>query len=396
MSRLHRTHQDHLKGFRLDSFRDIPGPLFVNQIDSLQRVPHFPLEEARRAARLIREQIPSPTPIQLCLSGGVDSEAMAYAFLQEKVPFEPVVFRFKYGFNDHDIGDAFKYLRRWGQHPRVLEVDAVAYFESSQFWEDAQTYHCISPQLCLHIHFLKMLSGCPVLSWNCPNLEIQQGREAGLGLPQEKYWAFRNYFDQSDRAGVPFFFLYTPELAASFLRLPLTRNLRKDPASRNFGYAEKCESYRQGGFPVVDRAAKLTGFEMLRSHYDQLTGRKDSFNELFRRPLEEKMPPPKNQISFIPPGFFEEEFSMTHVPASPSDHRDTNKRYGNPGSTPFSGPRTASVTTDASKNKQEEDPGTDFAGPAAAHREERSEGPSGPDGAPSEFHRSTSSATSTT
>lgn len=260
------------------------------------------MTEAALAARLIHEQNPGE-PISLCLSGGVDSEAMARGFLAAGVPFVPYVFRFKDGFNDFDIADALAFCARQGLAPRVLDIDAIEYFESGRHWNEAERYRCNSPQLCLHIHMLERVPGCAVLSWNPPNLE--KGDRA-IGLPQDKYWSYHRYFEARGRAGVPFFFLYTPELVYAFLRLPaLQRALRGAAPSLTAAdaYALKCEVYREGGFAIENRADKYTGFEKLRRHYDRITGRPDAFNQLFRRPLEEKIPAPRSQISLINENF---------------------------------------------------------------------------------------------
>lgn len=297
-----RSDQNHLQSEWLDTFESHPGPVFLTRLGLCRRLPETPLSEAARAARLIHEQNPTEK-ISLCLSGGVDSEAMARAFLHAGIPFEPYVFRFKDGFNDFDIADALSFCAAQGLTPNILDIDAISYFESGRHWNEAERYQCNSPQLCLHIHLLEQVPGCAVLSWNPPNLE--KG-DRGIGLPQFKYWSYHRYFEARGRAGVPFFFLYTPELVYSFLRLPaLQRALRTTSpgASTHSAYEFKCEAYRQGGFAIENRADKYTGFEKLRRHYDQITGRPDAFNQLFRRPLEEKIAAPRSQISLINENF---------------------------------------------------------------------------------------------
>ena len=58
------------------------------------------LAETRRTARRIAER--TTKPIYLCMSGGIDSEVAAEAFLAEKIPFTALTLSYK-GINDHDI-----------------------------------------------------------------------------------------------------------------------------------------------------------------------------------------------------------------------------------------------------------------------------------------------------
>lgn len=290
-----RTHENHLSGTWLEHFQTFPGPVFLNKVGQCRRVPVSPIEEAAEAARLIHAEN-GAEEIALCLSGGVDSEAMARAFLHAKVPFKAYIFRFENAFNDYDIKDAVGFVQSNGITHEIIDIDAIKYFESGRYLEEAGNYLCNSPQLCLHIHMLDKIPGCPVLSWNAPYIEHDP---FGIGLPQYKYWSYNRYFEKKGRPGVPFFFLYTQELIYAFIRQPLFQGLMKNPKSASYNYGFKCDLYRSGGFAITNREDKFTGFEKLRAHYDKMSGEIDRFNRLFRHPLEKMIPAPRSQVSLI-------------------------------------------------------------------------------------------------
>lgn len=129
-----------------------------------------------------------------------------------------------------------------------------------------------------------------------------------IGAPGELHCTYLKYFLENDRAGVPLFFMYTPELIASFFRTPVMKDYleKKVLLESDYSYDHKCRSYIEGGFSVKPRADKFTGFELVRQHYDQLNGTQHgiSFNQLYREPLQKLFPFPDSYRQLVPQNYF--------------------------------------------------------------------------------------------
>lgn len=312
--------------------RNAPGPRhFFVKLGACKRPPLSPLEEAIRAAREIYEHASSP--IALCLSGGVDSECMALAFLKAEVPFRAVIGRYSGGLNDDDIVHAFDFCRKFGIKTEEVSIDLVDFFKSEKHIEYAHRYQCRSPQLAVHIEILERISDTPVLAWNPIELIFRtENNSVDMLLPGEPYLSHLRYFINERRAGVPFFFAYTPELVYSFWQTPqfarelrtaerqlkrsrsrFWRRWRKRPYDQVQSYQGKILKYQEGGFEILAREDKKTGFEKAKLFFHQRLIEEgkiqedfpfEPFNFFFRKPLEELYPYPSPYVRLFSKKYF--------------------------------------------------------------------------------------------
>ena len=262
-------------------------------------------QEAVKAAGIIGQSaVFLKQPLVLCMSGGIDSEATALSFLCSGVPFRVVIMRFKEALNDFDIGPALAFCKKQKIRHEIFELSPEAFFESGKYLEYGKKYRCQSPQLALHLYLLDHIEGLPVLCWQAPEI-LYSSEQKSLGLPGDLHTVFSRYFKANKRPGIPFFFLYTPELYAAFFHTPFVQTLiwfgERGAKVTNF-YEHKCMAYIQGGFPVRPRAHPYTGFEKLRELYDKKEGKSfgTAFDDRFRKPLEKMNPLPKKHYQFVP------------------------------------------------------------------------------------------------
>lgn len=315
---------------------------FSTQIGQCEREPVASLGEASAAARLIRENFDSE--LVLCLSGGVDSECMARAFLRAAVGFRVAIARYQPGnLNEDDIVDAVRFCEANKVEYRFVDIDLVDFFESKKHLDFARRFECRSPQLAVHIELvLRLLESTPNRSlvpvFGGNPIEIGFDYETGVPTllsPSEPQLCLQRFFMRSGLAGVPFFFSYTPELIYSFLRTEQFANELSE-ADRRFRlfaaassenrrfvvesfngavspYLGKVRKYQEGGFSIVAREGKKTGFESAKAFFKARfinTGVIDSvfqyepFDYFFRRPLEEISPYPKMYAQLLPARFF--------------------------------------------------------------------------------------------
>ncbi|MBC7742256.1 MAG: hypothetical protein H7061_08665 [Bdellovibrionaceae bacterium] len=297
------TYKNHFEYGRLSTDENT----FISQCGLMSRNAKSPKIEAIWAAQAIQRNA-AGLKINLCLSGGIDSECMLEAFLAAHVEFEIFILKFKDDLNYFDIQTNLNKCRSLKLPYKIVELDIMHFFESGMCLQVAEKYNCQSPQLAVHLWFLEQLDGVPVLSGN-PIAPIWLNDSwYFLGMPGELHCAYFNFFQTNQRQGVPWFFIYTPELIASFFALncmqPYLQKNIKNPEL--YTYGEKCRSYFEGGFSAQPRADKFTGFELVKNAYDRQYNTKhgDAFNKLFRWPLEEMFPFPETYIQLVPSQYF--------------------------------------------------------------------------------------------
>ncbi|MFZ3231168.1 MAG: hypothetical protein WA160_13250 [Pseudobdellovibrio sp.] len=260
-------------------------------------------EEAKLAALKIKLAANNQV-LELCVSGGIDSEVMLISFLEAKVDFNVNILKFKNDFNDYDTFNVIEFCKQKNLKINIIELDIISFFESGQSLVYGSKYQCQSPQIAVHLWMLDQVKGYPVLSGN---FIYPMKTESGffyVGLPGELHCAYFRYFDLNKREGVPWFLIYTAELYQSFFNTKsIQAQLRSEPENQlEFSYVMKCQIYNEAGFNVKPRPDKYTGFEKVRKYYDDKFGTLNGtkFDELFRKPLEELFPFPKEFLQLIP------------------------------------------------------------------------------------------------
>jgi hypothetical protein len=307
--------------------------IFITKIGECSRKPESALDESVRAAKKIVDEFGSD--IVLCMSGGVDSECLARAFLEAKIPVRAAIARYlPDSLNEDDIVDAIDFCKRFEIPTRIFEIDLIRFFETEKkHLEYVRRFACRSPQLAVHMELLERIRdemhGVPVLSGNPTEatFDSKTGQLFFL-LPSEPHLSYLRYFAQQKIPGVPFFFCYSPELIYSFWQTPqfmndlkmgfaATRHGAGPEGSNNeaYQYMSKVRKYQQGGFQVQPRDRKKTGFEQAKIFFRDRFIKKgeiqpdfphEAFNYFFRRPLEELCPYPSPTgsavaKSYLPP-----------------------------------------------------------------------------------------------
>lgn len=95
------------------------------------------------------------------ISGGIDSELVAWSFVEAGVDFVPVIFRYvdaqgKY-LNDHDTEWAFKFCNNHDLIPVVRDFNIEEFWESDDLLEIAKKHKEPSPQLCAYNQMIELV-----------------------------------------------------------------------------------------------------------------------------------------------------------------------------------------------------------------------------------------------
>lgn len=295
----------------LETFQDKERAVLIKHRWPTRDV-HSTFSEARLAARQIyQKSLSINKPIQICLSGGIDSEAAAEAFLVEKIPFEAVTLRFLDGWNDYDIKPAIEFCEKHNLPQRFIDLDVKAFLESGEYLTYARKYRCNSYQVCVHLWFLGQLRGLPVLGGQqfVPVFHSHDLDDIGrlknkkllpqsyIGLGGDRQLSYERYAQIEKRALVVNFMQYTTELAISHQDVPIYQELMVEnlkTGTIELTYEKKCRWYAQSGFQAKPKADKYTGFEKLKDYYAKIGGHEWYINDLYRKELEEEMPNRKN------------------------------------------------------------------------------------------------------
>lgn len=193
-----------------------------------------------------------PKPYNLLASGGIDSQAMIYAWKQSRQEFNVYSFRYNEHYNLHDISTLAMFCERENVDYQIVDFDYLAFLEQEHD-AIAKKYKCSSPQITMHIKMASFLQGTCIYAGNFLGISF-----ANLSCPIMGLYRFSN--TNEGKNVIPYFFLHTPELAYSF------RNIKE--IDDTDGYAKRVQRYQVGGFPVIPQERKFTGFEKFKEHYD--------------------------------------------------------------------------------------------------------------------------------
>ena len=192
-------------------------------------------------------------PYHLMCSGGTDSQAMCYAWIKSKIPFN--VISIKYVSNDvwwnqHDLVTLEEFANINKLEIDFKEFDVIDFLEND-LKDIATKYECPSPQISTHIKMTDLVpSGTIIFSGNfIPNPKPIYLTPALLGLHK-----LALYKSRKDISVIPFFFLEYLELAYAF-------NYKCD--------GTKDDQYLEQGFEIIPQPSKITGFEELKNFYDK-------------------------------------------------------------------------------------------------------------------------------
>lgn len=201
-------------------------------------------------------------PLYLCLSGGIDSEVMALAFINAEVPFKALTLKHKDGTNDHDISYAEDFCRKHQIEQIFVEFDPLTYYQ--KYLQEYRSVNIFRYLQILILETVEELGGIAVLGggeqiYYTIKDQIHIKYDPGFVLPLE--WCKKN-----KTIHYPYFHMHNSELLASYMQLELISMLLKNPfyfESHHFMSIEKILVYN-GYWPQMERRAKYNGFEQFR------------------------------------------------------------------------------------------------------------------------------------
>jgi hypothetical protein len=234
------------------------GPTWSVEIDPARRPIKSYYEETCIAAEMIWAQ--KSGPLQLCYSGGLDSEYVLAVLTKLGMKVEVVIMRNDY--NYHETQYAFKYCTDHNIVPTIVDLDFDHFVDSGNMIEIAQSMKCAAYQIPASMWLAKQLDGTVLTGNDPPHMKLHH---EGWYLDEEEIIHSQfNWWRQNNIQGTPFFLSYTPELMLSFLLDPAMQDLANNRYPGKLGTnSTKVQVFnRDSGFNLTQRV-KQTGYEKI-------------------------------------------------------------------------------------------------------------------------------------
>lgn len=229
----------------------------------------------------------------LCLSGGIDSQAMIQCWQEAGLKFDVAILVFNNDLNSHDVEIARMFCEQNNIEPIELNINVITYL-TREHYEQAEKYHCTSPHFSTHYKMFDMLRDMGYTGICCGGQAFAKDETVWgpcLSAAQINYLEYSR-INQYPIAGN--FLGYEPKLCWSIAiltpsefkwQVSATDSLEVATQKR---YLAKVEGYRRHGFNIVPQESKFTGFEKVKEYFAAQTNDNWTFEKKFRHPLERK------------------------------------------------------------------------------------------------------------
>lgn len=256
-----------------------------------------------------------PPPYTLYLSGGVDSQAMLYAWVKSGKPFQTFSALYNFESNWYDLQTCKDFAKSLGVTLNYYNFDLINFLETEHDLY-ANKYKTGSPQFTTFIKLASLTTeGTVIFSGECPGRkEFLNPQLPPIVVPGNNQLCLYHYGKIENKPIVPWFFIETEMVAYSWKYSGPSHGIHFKKLSeeeqvphqgKKTGYDTKVKIYHDNGYPVIPQEKKLNGFEKIKEMYDTapprqpssmdkfamgLNGSKRIFDLLYRNKYEDKMP----------------------------------------------------------------------------------------------------------
>jgi hypothetical protein len=264
--------------------------------------------------------------IEVHLSGGIDSMFLCLMLQKYNIPFHALTFKYDNDYNDWEVSAAEKFCKKYNIKHYIKDFNMTSFLESGEFEMFADYVQCSSPQYSAFFKMYTMtnadmiiVDGSPpvVLLDNndlnhveaeikCVNLEDYQVEKKHYGVqtigehtyPIICYGTDANigsqlrFIEKIKQPCITNLCYYSPKILIEGCKkvIEYQRQYKLDnPDDIRWPYFfEKHKLYNVVYDLNIESRKPKTGFEKIKKHYKYNVGK--SFDDLFRKPLQEKYP----------------------------------------------------------------------------------------------------------
>lgn len=229
----------------------------------------------------------------LCLSGGIDSQAMIQCWKEAGLKFDVAILVFNDNLNSHDTEMARLFCKKYNIEPVEININVIKYL-TREHYVQAEKYHCTSPHFSTHYKMFDMLKDMGYTGICCGGQAFAKDETTwGPCLSAAQI----NYLEYSRINQFPVlgnFLGYDPNLCWSIAILtPSEFKWEVSPLdsldeATHKRYLAKIEGYTRHGFDIMPQESKFTGFEKVKEYFAAQTKDPWTFEKRFRHPFERK------------------------------------------------------------------------------------------------------------
>ena len=247
----------------------------------------------------------------ICLSGGIDSQAMLNIIHDQNLPYTAITFDFGNGFNSQELEDAKRFAEFFNIDLKIIKLDVMR-FLYTDLYEFAGKYNLTSPQFAVHCYFLEVIKslGYTGAIFGGNGFLLNQD-SVEFSLNDAQLLDLEKYSQISQFKVIPSFLSFDRDLC---LTLSLSTSITPpdiepinpfnktdfDPVTRTIKqiirvseadrYTSKIKSYEKLGCKLIPQSNKKTGFEQIKEYHNSLNDSHWAFDREFRLPLRQRMP----------------------------------------------------------------------------------------------------------
>ena len=248
------------------------------------------------------EKFKNFTAVNMCLSGGIDSQFVLSVLSKLKKDITVYIFSFVWEdciFNAPDVLHAIRYCDRYGHHYKNIEINYKEMLDGSEFLNYCRKYKAKSPQISLQLKMLDYIdnNNPTFLGGDTPMLDYdfatQKASIQGISYQPFMTYAFLNYAEQNNRIIIKEMFRMDPECHAiaykEFLNTIKKHKIVLSSSGTGAGQTQPLRLlfYRDLGAEILPPLLKNTGFEILKMHLAKQTGVYNQYDVTYRFPLEQ-------------------------------------------------------------------------------------------------------------
>jgi hypothetical protein len=233
------------------------------------------------------EKFKNFTAVNMCLSGGIDSQFVLSMLSKLKKDITVYIFSFVWDdcvFNAPDVLHAIRYCDRYNYRYKNVEINYKEMLSGSEFLNYCRKYKAVSPQISLQLKMLDYIENnnptflggdIPMLAYD---FDTQNASIQGINYQPFITYAFLNYAEQNNRIIIKEMFRMDPECHAiaykEFLNTVKKHKIIFPSSGSGSGQTQpfRLLFYRDLGAEILPPLLKNTGFETLKMHLAKQTG----------------------------------------------------------------------------------------------------------------------------
>lgn len=239
--------------------------------------------------------------VNVCLSGGIDSQFLMYVLSTLKKNIKIYIFSWIWDdcvFNSPDVLHAIRFCKKYGYEYTNIEIDYKSFLETGKCLEVCKQYRAESPQIAMQLYMLGFIdnnnpiflgSDTPLIQYDFAN---QTCSVTGLNYQVYTTTAFLNYAKINKKIVIKDLFKTSPKTQylsyKSFIDITKDNKLvypkTNSPVSN---YSLRLLTYNSLGATdyLMKPLLKNSGFEILKMHLAKDSGVYNQYDILYRFPI---------------------------------------------------------------------------------------------------------------